>query len=84
MFGYIPDIEAPPPTEPMDFAAWFEAYLDGRWHTFDARNNTPRVGRVIVGRGRDAVDVALITSFGPLTLTGFGVHADELAPASAG
>ena len=70
VFGYIPDIEAPPPTEPMDFAAWFEAYLDGRWHTFDARNNTPRVGRVIVGRGRDAVDVALITSFGPLTLTG--------------
>ena len=55
----------------MDFAAWFEAYLDGRWHTFDARNNTPRVGRVVVGRGRDAVDVALITSFGPLTLTGF-------------
>jgi transglutaminase-like putative cysteine protease len=84
VFGYIPDIEAPPPAEPMDFAAWFEAYLDGRWHTFDARNNTPRVGRVIVGRGRDAVDVALITSFGPLTLTAFGVHADELAPASAG
>jgi transglutaminase-like putative cysteine protease len=84
VFGYIPDIEAPPPTEPMDFAAWFEAYLDGRWHTFDARNNTPRVGRVIVGRGRDAVDVALITSFGPLTLTGFRVHADALAPASAG
>jgi transglutaminase-like putative cysteine protease len=81
VFGYIPDIEAPPPTEPMDFAAWFEAYLDGRWHTFDARNNTPRVGRVIVGRGRDAVDVALITSFGPLTLTGFRVHAEELAPA---
>jgi transglutaminase-like putative cysteine protease len=84
VFGYIPDIEAPPPTEPMDFAAWFEAYLDGRWHTFDARNNTPRVGRVIVGRGRDAVDVALITSFGPLTLTGFRVHAEQLAPAAAG
>jgi transglutaminase-like putative cysteine protease len=59
-----------------DFAAWFEAYLDGRWRTFDARNNTPRIGRVVVGRGRDAVDVALITSFGPLTLTGFEVHAD--------
>ena len=83
VFGYIPDIDAPPPTEPMDFAAWFEAYLDGRWHTFDARNNTPRVGRVIVGRGRDAVDVALITSFGPLTLTGFQVRAEELAPAAA-
>jgi transglutaminase-like putative cysteine protease len=53
----------------MDFAAWFEVYLDGAWHTFDARNNRRRTGRVIVGRGRDAVDVALITSFGPVTLT---------------
>lgn len=76
VFGYIPNIGVPTPSEPMDFAAWFEAYLDGRWHTFDARNNTPRVGRVIVGRGRDAVDVALITSFGPLTLTTFEVRAD--------
>jgi transglutaminase-like putative cysteine protease len=78
VFGYIPDIGVPPPVEPMDFAAWFEAYLDGRWHTFDARNNTPRTGRVVVGRGRDAVDVALITSFGPLTLTGFEVIADAM------
>jgi transglutaminase-like putative cysteine protease len=76
VFGYIPDVDVPPPAEPMDFAAWCEVYLDGRWHTFDARNNTPRVGRVIVGRGRDAVDVALITSFGPLTLTDFEVRAD--------
>ena len=75
VFGYIPDVGVPPPAEPMDFAAWFEAYLDGRWHTFDARNNTPRIGRVVVGRGRDAVDVALITSFGPLALTGFEVRA---------
>ena len=75
VFGYIPDIDVPPPSAAMDFAAWFEVYLDGRWHTFDARNNTPRVGRVIVGRGRDAVDVALLTSFGPLTLTGFEVRA---------
>jgi transglutaminase-like putative cysteine protease len=82
VFGYIPDIGVPPPPEPMDFAAWFEAYLDGRWHTFDARNNTPRVGRVIVGRGRDAVDVALITSFGPLTLTGFEVRADRSIPST--
>jgi transglutaminase-like putative cysteine protease len=74
VFGYIPDIGVPVDGE-MDFAAWFEVYLDGRWHTFDARNNVPRVGRVIVGRGRDAVDVALITSFGPLTLTGFEVRA---------
>jgi len=77
VFGYIPDIGVPPSTEPMDFAAWFEAYLDGRWHTFDARNNTPRIGRVVVGRGRDAVDVALVTSFGPLTLTGFEVSAER-------
>jgi transglutaminase-like putative cysteine protease len=76
VFGYIPNIAVPPPQEPMDFAAWFEVYLDGRWHTFDARNNRPRVGRVVVGRGRDAVDVALITSFGPITLTGFEVRAE--------
>jgi len=77
VFGYIPTIGVPPPPEPMDFAAWFEAYLDGRWHTFDARNNVPRIGRVVVGRGRDAVDVALITSFGPLTLTDFEVRAER-------
>ncbi len=75
VFGYIPAIGVPPPPEGMDFAAWFEAYLDGRWHTFDARNNMPRSGRVVVGRGRDAVDVALITSFGPMTLTNFVVRA---------
>ena len=73
--GYIPDIDVPPPAEPMDFAAWFEVHLDGAWHTFDARNNRPRVGRVVVGRGRDAVDVALLTSFGPVTLTEFEVRA---------
>jgi transglutaminase-like putative cysteine protease len=78
VFGYIPDIGVPIDGE-MDFAAWFEVYLDGRWHTFDARNNTPRIGRVVVGRGRDAVDVALITSFGPLTLTGFAVRAGPTA-----
>jgi transglutaminase-like putative cysteine protease len=77
VFGYIPNIGIPPPAEEMDFAAWFEAYLDGRWHTFDARNNTPRIGRVVVGRGRDAIDVALMTSFGPVTLTGFEVRAQE-------
>lgn len=77
--GYIPDASAPDPVEPMDFAAWFEVHLDGEWHTFDARNNTPRSGRVIVGRGRDAVDVALITSYGPLTLTNFLVRAEPAA-----
>jgi transglutaminase-like putative cysteine protease len=77
VFGYIPDIDIPAgPPEAMDFAAWFEVYLDGRWHTFDARNNRPRMGRVVVGRGRDAVDVALTTSFGPMTLTGFEVRAE--------
>lgn len=75
VFGYIPDIGVSDPDRAMDFAAWFEAYLDGRWHTFDARNNKPRIGRVVVGRGRDAIDVALITSFGPVTLTGFEVRA---------
>ncbi|HEV3055139.1 MAG TPA: transglutaminase family protein [Solirubrobacteraceae bacterium] len=82
VFGYLPDTGVPGPHEPMDFAAWFEAYLDGRWHTFDARNNTPRVGRVVVGRGRDAVDVALITSFGPHTLTGFHVRAEQITAAA--
>ena len=76
VFGYIPNIGVPAPAEPMDFAAWFEVYLGGRWYTFDARNNRPRSGRVVVGRGRDAVDVALITSFGPLTLTAFEVRAE--------
>jgi transglutaminase-like putative cysteine protease len=75
VFGYIPDTDVPGPVEPMDFAAWFEAYLDGHWYTFDARNNRPLVGRVVVGRGRDAIDNALITSFGPLDLTYFEVRA---------
>jgi transglutaminase-like putative cysteine protease len=63
------------PPSRWDFAAWFEVYLDGAWHTFDARNNRRRVDRVVVGRGRDAVDVAVITSFGPVTVTEFGVRA---------
>jgi transglutaminase-like putative cysteine protease len=79
VFGYIPHIGVPAPAEPMDFAAWFEAFLGGRWHTFDARNNQLRIGRVVVGHGRDAVDVALITSFGPATLTGFEVRAEPPA-----
>ena len=84
VFGYIPDIDVPAgPPEAMDFAAWFEVYLDGRWRTFDARSNRPRLGRVVVGRGRDAVDVALVTSFGPVTLTGFEVRAERAAPAGA-
>lgn len=77
VFGYLPTIGVPPPPEPMDFAAWFEVYLDGEWCTFDARNNEPRTGRVIVGRGRDAADVALITSLGALNLTEFWVTAEK-------
>ena len=76
--GYLGDIGMPPPYGPMDFAAWFEAYLDGRWYTFDARNNTPRIGRVLIARGRDAADVAISTTFGAATLHSFLVRTDEV------
>ncbi|MGG5818919.1 transglutaminase-like domain-containing protein [Falsiroseomonas sp. HW251] len=76
--GYLGDIGVPPPHGPMDFAAWFEAFLDDRWHTFDARNNTPRIGRILMARGRDATDVAIATTFGPCTLSGFRVFTDEV------
>lgn len=76
--GYLGDIGMPPPYGPMDFAAWFEVYLDDRWHTFDARNNMPRIGRILVARGRDATDVAIATTFGPCTLSGFNVFTDEV------
>ena len=78
--GYLGDIGIPASREPMDFAAWFEAYLGGRWYTFDARNNTPRIGRVLMARGRDACDVALTNTFGPNTLQRFTVWADEVTP----
>lgn len=77
-FGYLPDIDVPIEDVPMDFASWFEVYLGGRWHTFDARFNVPRVGRIVVGRGRDAVDVALSTSYGLAHLPKFVVWADEI------
>ena len=76
--GYLGDIGVPPSTSPMDFSGWFEAFLGGGWHTFDARHNMPRIGRVVVARGRDAVDVAMTTSFGPTTLTKFVVVTDEV------
>jgi transglutaminase-like putative cysteine protease len=63
----------------MDFHAWFEAYLDGRWYTFDCRHNTPRIGRIFIGKGRDAVDVAMLTTFGPARLLRMTVWADEVA-----
>jgi transglutaminase-like putative cysteine protease len=75
--GYLGDIGVPPPHGPMDFAGWFEAFLGGQWHTFDARNNVPRIGRVLIARGRDAADVAIATTFGPNTLRGFRVWTDE-------
>jgi len=77
--GYVSDIGTPPPYATMDFAAWFEAYLDGGWYTFDPRNHAPRIGRILMARGRDASDVAISNSFGPATLTSFLVWTDEVA-----
>ena len=76
--GYLGDIGMPPPYAPGDFAAWFEAYVDGAWHTFDARNNQPRIGRVLIARGRDATDVAFSNTFGFTTLSRFTVITDEV------
>ena len=77
-FGYLPDIGVPPPEDPMDFCAWMEVFLDGSWWTFDPRNNQRRVGRVLIGRGRDAVDVAMVTTYGPVELVSMEVWADEV------
>jgi transglutaminase-like putative cysteine protease len=79
--GYLGDIGVPPEPFPMDFSAWFEVYLGGRWYTFDARHNTPRIGRILMARGRDATDVAIVTSFGPCKLAHFDVVTDEVAEA---
>ena len=76
--GYLGDIGRAPDPSPMDFAGWFEAYLGGAWHTFDPRNNVPRIGRVLIARGRDAADVAITTTFGPNTLQSFRVWTDEV------
>ena len=75
--GYLGDIGVPPDPAPMDFNAWFEAFLDGKWYTFDARHNMPRIGRVVVARGRDATDVPLLHSFGPHQLSMFKVWTYE-------
>jgi transglutaminase-like putative cysteine protease len=75
--GYLSDINAAPDPTPMDFSAFFEAYLDGQWWSFDARHNVPRIGRVLMARGRDAVDCALTTSFGPTRLLKFKVITEE-------
>ena len=80
--GYLGDIGVPRDPAPMDFSAWFEAFLDGRWFTFDARHNHPRIGRVVIGRGRDAADVAISTAFGPTQLVRFQVVTEEVTNVS--
>ena len=77
--GYLGDIGVPVSAAPMDFAGWFEAYLAGAWYTFDARNNQPRIGRILIARGRDAADVAISTAFGENTLDSFRVWTDQVA-----
>jgi transglutaminase-like putative cysteine protease len=76
--GYLGDIGVPYSPAPMDFSAWFEVYLDGRWYTFDARHNQPRIGRIVIAKGRDAADVAITTTFGPSALVGFSVITEEV------
>lgn len=76
--GYLSDVGMPPPYGVMDFAAWFEAYVGGRWHTFDPRNNIPCYGRVLMARGRDASDVAISNTFGPNILSHFLVRAEPV------
>jgi transglutaminase-like putative cysteine protease len=78
VFGYLPDIGVPLPEEAMDFAAWMEVFLDGSWWAFDPRNNQSRVGRVLVARGRDALDVAMVSTFGGPKLQSMTVWADEV------
>lgn len=75
--GYLGDIGVPRQRSPMDFSAWFEVYLGAAWHSFDARNNVPRIGRILMARGRDAADVALTTTFGGNQLNSFHVWTDE-------
>jgi transglutaminase-like putative cysteine protease len=79
--GYLGDMGTPLPYPPGDFAAWLEVYLAGEWHMFDPRNNVPRIGRVLIARGRDAADVAIATTFGPNTLESFTVWTDEMSAA---
>ena len=81
--GYLPDIAVAPPDTPMDFHAWMEVYAGGRWWTFDPRHNQAREGRVLVGRGRDALDVAMITTYGPASLDRLQVWAEETAVGAA-
>jgi transglutaminase-like putative cysteine protease len=77
IFGYLPDVDVPPDPAPMDFAAWMEVWLGDRWWTFDPRNNIRRKGRIVIGRGRDASDVAMATTFGGPLLEAMVVEAEE-------
>ena len=81
--GYLGDIGVPKDPAPMDFSAWFEAYLDGRWYSFDARHNHPRIGRIVMARGRDAADVAISTTFGSTRLARFEVITEEVTDIAA-
>jgi len=76
--GYLSDIGVAPPYSEMDFAAWMEVYLGGRWYMFDPRNNSPRIGRILIARGRDAADVAISNTFGPNTLKSFKVWTEQM------
>jgi transglutaminase-like putative cysteine protease len=78
--GYLGDIGVPPDVAPMDFSAWFDVFLNGTWHTVDARHNQPRVGRIVMARGRDATDAAISTAFGAAELVHFQVTTAELPP----
>ncbi len=78
-FGYMPDIDVPPPYAPMDFCAWSEVFIGGRWFIFDPRNNARRRGRVTIARGRDALDVAMVTTYGAATLRSMTVRADAVS-----
>ena len=81
--GYLGDIGVPLDPAPMDFSAWFEVYLGTRWYTFDARHNKPRIGRIVMARGRDATDVAISNTFGANYLSSFKVWTDEVKEAAA-
>ena len=83
VFGYLPDIEVPDPGTPMDFCAWMEVWLGERWYTFDPRNDQHRIGRTVIGRGRDAADVAMVTTFGGVELLSMTVVAEQVVSVMA-
>ncbi len=82
--GYMGDIGIPPDPAPMDLSGWYEVYLSGKWYTFDARHNKPRIGRILMATGRDAADVAISTTFGQMVLNKFVIVSDEVLESKAG